>query len=68
MGSTRQEQESSWSMKPKFVKKVLEVKRERERGKRRNNLKNSIKFVGQTDPNNVFPSRGRRETFGAGWI
>jgi len=59
------------SSRPKFIEKALEAKRQRERQKQRKNLKASIKFVGQTDPNLVDVDRGdrsRRETFGAGWI
>jgi hypothetical protein len=59
---------NSSSSRPKFIEKALGAKREREQQKRRKELKASIKFVGQTDPDKVEVSRGRRETFGADWV
>ncbi|KAF2436698.1 hypothetical protein EJ08DRAFT_157517 [Tothia fuscella] len=70
---------SAGKSRPKFIEKALEVKRERDRKKNRNALKASIKFVGQVDPNTIggvdsgggtggVANKGRRETFGEGWI
>ena len=59
------------SMRPAILDKALDAIRERERTKRRKDLKSQIKFVGQVDPEKVHESssgKQRRETFGEGWI
>lgn len=59
------------SMRPAIFDKALDAIRERERAKKRKNLKSQIKFVGQVDPAQVQQQpaeRQRRETFGEGWI
>jgi hypothetical protein len=61
------------SMRPAIFDKALDAMRERERNKRRKDLKSQIKFVGQVDPEKIDQVSGekqkqRRETFGEGWI
>lgn len=58
------------SMRPAIFDKALDVMRDRERDKRRKDLKSQIKFVGKVDPNTIHqePQKQRRETFGEGWI
>jgi hypothetical protein len=58
------------SMRPAIFDKALEVMQERDRDKRRKELKSRIKFVGRVDPEkiNQEQEKPRRETFGEGWI
>jgi hypothetical protein len=54
--------------RPKFIDKALDVKKRREMVKRRKELKASIKVVGQMNSNNIEAEKGRKESFGFGWI
>jgi hypothetical protein len=57
-------------MRPAIFDIAREAMRERDRTKRRKELKSQIKFVGRVDPKQVNQSqeKQRRETFGEGWI